>query len=283
MTSSAPVIPISILMSTYAGERAPRLAASLESIFTQTLLPAQLVLVIDGPVDEDQQGVIKAYANRSSSITFTQLQLKECGGLAAAMNKGLSLCSEVLVARMDSDDIMFPQRLEKQYAYLLIHPDVDVLTTWTAEFEDDLPQFIVSIKQTPSTHESIVRSLRWRCSIGHPTIIFRKAMAESIGGYDETVGFLEDHDFHIRMIHAGATYATLQEPLVKFRISRSQRLRRGGLKYIGKEWLIRYRCFRRGDIPFSIFVAASTAKTIFCLQPPFVKKLLYRFVRSSTS
>lgn len=270
---------ISVLMATYIGEKAHRLKAALESIYQQTLLPKEIVLVVDGPVDEGQDNIINEYATNILPPILKIVRLYKGKGLAGALNVGLNDCSCEYIARMDSDDISRDDRFEKQYAFLQTHPEVDVVASWQAEFENDDVRRIVKIKETPPEHDIIVRKLRWRNVISHPTIMLRKVALEKVHGYDETVGLLEDYDLHMRLISAGYRYAAIQEPLVKVRISHSQRSRRGGIQYIIREGVFRYRCYRRGSYSFLVFIATFTINAIFRLMPPFLKAAMYSLVR----
>lgn len=270
---------ISVLMATYAGEKSPRLKAALESLYHQTLLPKEIILVIDGPVDSEQEKVIGEFAASPQPPVLKVIPLEKGKGLAGALNSGIPHCSCEFIARMDSDDISREDRLRKQYEFLLSHSEIDVVASWQAEFESDDADRIIKVKETPADHDAIVRKLRWRNVVSHPTIMLRKTALEKIDGYDETVGLLEDYDLHMRLIAAGYRYASIQEPLVRVRISHSQRSRRGGLRYIFREGVFRYRCYRRGSYSFPIFIATFTTNAVFRLMPPFLKAAMYRLVR----
>ena len=125
---------ISVLMSTYRGETADNLAASLESVFAQTLPPDQVVLVVDGPVPETQNEVIRRYHGDRRARGMTVLRLPENLGLACALNAGIGICTGDFIARMDSDDICMPDRLRLQHDYAVAHPDVDIVSSWSEEF-----------------------------------------------------------------------------------------------------------------------------------------------------
>jgi len=274
-------VPVSILIATYAGEQASRLYLALESLYVQSRIPLEIVLVVDGPVDEHQEEVIQMFATKPQPPLMQIIRKQRCNGLAAALNYGLPYCSNEIIARMDSDDISRNDRMEKQYIFLLDHSDIDVVASWQAEFEDDDTEHIRTVKETPAKHEEIVRALRWRNVVSHPTIMFRKTPVVRIGGYNETVGLLEDYDLHMRLVHAGSRYAAIQEPLVKVRISRNQRSRRGGWSYILAEGKFRYRSFRRGNYSFAIFLFSFIASAVFRLMPVFLKAAMYRLVRNS--
>ncbi len=155
--------PFSVLMTTYAGERAEFLEAALLSIIDQTLVAAQIVLVVDGPIDAAQHAVLDRGAEQATAAgsQFIQVDRAQCGGLAIALNHGLRHCSEPWIARMDSDDHAPPHRLAMQWEFLAAHPDIDVLAGYQMEFSAH-PAQVDRVKTIPERHDDIARVLRWR-------------------------------------------------------------------------------------------------------------------------
>ncbi|UTH72843.1 glycosyltransferase [Chromobacterium sp. IIBBL 290-4] len=270
--------PISVIMSTYSGVKEEWLKLSLQSLVGQTLLPAQIVLVIDGEVSAGQISIIEKVSREHENIEFTVLRQIPQKGLAAALNYGLEKAKYSIVARMDSDDICELNRFELQYAYLDEHPDVDVVCSWHAEFETEGK--ILSLKQTPEKHEKIKSSLNYRNVISHPTMMLRKDSILRVGGYDESVGLLEDYDLHLRLLNAGARYYCMSVPLVNVRVSISQKNRRGGVMYLIREIKFRTKSMALRRLSFSGWVVGIFLYPIFRLSPPWLKGALYSFVRS---
>jgi glycosyltransferase involved in cell wall biosynthesis len=123
---------VSVLMSTHAGETAAILAESLASIYAQTVLPDQLVLVLDGPVDPDQEEIIARFGRDARIADLTLVRLEHNVGLARAMNAGLERCIGAYTMRADSDDLCHPQRLGLQLAYARAHPEIDLVSSWSS-------------------------------------------------------------------------------------------------------------------------------------------------------
>ncbi|HSV30121.1 MAG TPA: hypothetical protein VLL76_11200, partial [Candidatus Omnitrophota bacterium] len=136
------------------------------------------------------------------------------------------------------------------------------------------------IKTTPPDHESIARMLKWRCGITHPSIILRKVMLERVGGYRDCFGDLADYDLYVRLLLAGARFAAVQEPLVLFRVSHEQRIRRGGWRYAWRELAFRRFCAQAGFLSPILFATTTPVTMGFRLAPPRLKKFLYGFVRT---
>ena len=122
----------SVLLSVYRKEQPAYLRQSLDSIFTQTLLPDEVVLVKDGPLTDALDEVAEDYCRKYPVIRV--VPLSENQGLGRALNEGLKHCSYDLVARMDTDDVAKPERFEKQIAVFCAHPEMDVVGAWIDEF-----------------------------------------------------------------------------------------------------------------------------------------------------
>lgn len=270
--------PLTVLMSTYAGVRAEWLRSSLSSLAAQRRMPAQVVLVIDGEVPQEQERVIDDIRHAAPQIEWTVLRQAR-KGLAAALNRALAAAKYELVARMDSDDICHADRFEVQLALLGARPAIDVICSWHAEFE--VEGQISATKRTPESHDAIARSLNYRNIVSHPSIVLKRELLASVGGYNESVGLLEDYDLHLKLLRAGAKYYCVQRPLVYVRVSREQKLRRGGVGYIWNEVKFRTGALIERKISLSGWVVGVMAYPIFRLSPPWLKGMFYSVVRSS--
>jgi hypothetical protein len=96
---------------------------------------------------------------------------------------------------MDSDDICFKDRFEKQVEFI-VKEDLDIVGGQIIEFGIDI-QDIISERKVPVKHKEMVRFMKLRSPFSHPTIMFKKEVFTSLEGYD-TVIFPEDYDFFVR-------------------------------------------------------------------------------------
>jgi len=270
---------VSALMSTYAGETAKNLAESLESIYGQTLAPHQLVLVLDGPIDDSQEAVIAHYAKDCRIVDLTIVRLPSNVGLARALNAGLERCVGQYLMRMDSDDICDPLRLELQLNYFRDHPEIDIVTTWATDFyEDGRPNVI---KSSPTCHDAVVRALRWRNVLVHPAVLVRIEAVRAIGGYRRDFGLLEDYDLFVRLALIGAKFHVIPKSLLRLRASTNQRRRRGGLRYCANDIKFRFFCLRTGFLNAREFFVLTSFYTVFRLIGGVLRDRLYSFTRVS--
>eukprot|EP01037_Dinobryon_pediforme_P016563 gene16563-16743_t len=265
-------------MSTYAGETASNLAESLESLYSQTLAPEQIVMVVDGTISPEQDQVLERYLADPRIQSLCILRLPRNVGLAKAMNAGLELCTGDYTMRMDSDDICSPDRLALQLAYALQHSDIDVVSSWSEEFFADghTPQ----IKVSPIAHEHITKALHWRNVLVHPTIMARTEILRAVDGYRSTFGQLEDYDLFVRLALAGYKFHVLPKILVYVRSSVEQRARRGGLHYVRNEVAFRMECWRNGFLKWHEFVATTSLYLVFRLVSGPLRKRIYALTRS---
>ncbi len=269
---------VSTLMSTYAAEKDSNLAQALESVFSQTRPPEQLVLVIDGPIPPAQEFVIRRYCNDPRVMEITVLYLPDQSGLAAAMNAGLTACAGDYIMRMDSDDICTPDRLEIQMRYALANPDVDVISSWSEEFFVDGGSS--RIKASSVEHEHVTSALRWRNILVHPTILAKRSALRDVGGYRSKFGQLEDYDLFVRMATEGFRFHVIPKTLVRVRSSIAQSARRGGWRYGLKEVAFRWECKKLGFLRLHQFAATTSLYLVFRLASGAVRKRLYSLVRA---
>jgi glycosyltransferase involved in cell wall biosynthesis len=270
----------SVLISTYFRERAANLQESLESIFAQTMQPMEVVLVVDGNVDGEQETVIDRYAEDGRGIPLRILRLSFCRGLANALNAGLEMCRGEFVVRMDSDDRARPNRIEELYRAQKRHPEADLFCSSQAEFDDETGE-VIAIREIPLSHEEIVRRLKWRNVISHPTVMFRRSALVKIGGYrgrSDLTG-LEDYDLFVRLALSGARFQPITKILLDFRTSDAQRRRRGGLQQALWQLALHREYYKMGFLRSHEWLVVSLTMPAFRLTPYWLKQKLYRFVR----
>ncbi len=229
-------------MSVYAAERPELLDRALRSVLAgQTVRPAQLVLVEDGPLTEGLYGVIGRY--RASFPGFVSLPLARNGGLGRALDAGLQACTHEWVARMDSDDISHPERFERQLRYLEAHPELDVLGCALSEFEVD-PAVVRSVRACPA---GVGEYIKFRSPLNHATVFFRRSSVLGAGGYVHCP-YMEDYHLWIRMHAMGMRLSSMPDVLYLCKMDAGAVGRRGGMRYVRSEARIQRLLLRTGII-----------------------------------
>lgn len=219
----------SVLMSVYIKEKPEYLEKSLKSIFNQTLKPDEVILIKDGPLTIELESVIDKFKKKESILKVIPLQKNM--GLGEALRIGVENCSYELIARMDTDDICKENRFEEQIKYFKKNPNVDMVGSWTDEFEEINDQIKVkSIRKTPETQDEIIRKLKRANAFNHPTVMYKKSSIIKAGNYSEEFNCLEDYYLWVRMAIDDCKFYNIQKSLIYFRITLETSKRRGGLK-----------------------------------------------------
>lgn len=262
----------SVLMSVYFRENAQYLKQALDSIIAQTAAPSEIVLVCDGPLTKELDGVIDQKKNQLGD-SFKVIRLAQNGGLGNALRTGIEHCSCDLVARMDSDDISKPERCEKQLKAFEKYPDVSVVSGTIEEFFDD-PENVVSRRQLPEFHDEIVDYAKRRNPINHPCVMFKKNDVIRAGGYQDFY-LLEDYYLWIRMIVKGYKVYNLQEPILLARTGASMFQRRGGLRYVDSQIRLFEYMHSIRFITYPQFLKSTVIRTAGTIAPNRIRKAFY--------
>ena len=258
-------------MSVYAGESPPFLDQCLDSIAASSLVPDEVVLVCDGPLNDAHEFIIEKHASR---LPLTLIHLEKNSGLSGALNAGLSHCHHEWVARMDTDDICQPDRFLQQLSYIQNHPDIDILGGTIEEYNADLSIKLGS-RQTPEDHQALVVYAKKRNPFNHMTVMFRKAMVEKVGGYPHLYQ-KEDYGLWIKAIHSGARLANCNQVLVKVRAGETMLKRRSGLKYAAAEIPLQKLMVVCGmKSPMEAIVDGLLRASVF-LSPISIRRLVYQ-------
>lgn len=269
-------MPFSVLMSIYHKEKPEYFEQCMQSIWdAQTVKPSEIVLVQDGPLNQALYQLIDFWQNKLGQI-FKTVALDKNVGLGDALNIGLHECSYELIARMDTDDLAFSDRFEKQ---LLIFQnyDVDVCSSWVSEFEHDEDK-IVSYRKVPENHNEILKYFKTRNAINHPSVMYKKTVVEKAGGYQKMMWF-EDYFLWIKMVQNGAKFYNIQNPLVNMRAGYGQLQRRSGLNYAIAEVKFLYEIRKLKFLNLSQFIKNVSIRFTTRLLPKSFLKYIYKLTR----
>ena len=268
-------IDISVLMSVYYRESASNLRECLDSIFAQTCRAREVLLLKDGGLTDELEAVISEFEKGYEELRV--VGFAENRGLGYCLNDGLRLCSYDIIARMDSDDVCKPHRFEKEYDFLVSHPDYALVGSWVDEFRECCT-VVDSIRTVPEDSDAILRYARGRCPVNHPTVMYRRESVLAAGGY-LTEFFPEDYFLWIRMLMQGCRFYNFQESLVYFRYSLDTIVRRGGWRYAVDEVKVQRNIYRMGFISFPRFVLNVVIRFTTRIVPVRLRLLVYRLIR----
>lgn len=212
---------VTVILSVHNGEK--YLADSIDSLLTQTYKDLQIIIINDGSTDRSAEIILSYDDDR---IVF--VNRSDNRGLTRSLNEGLCLSKGKYVVRQDADDVSLPSRIEEQVDFLERNEDVSVLGT-AVEFFDGrstLKRFFYS----DDGDEIRSQLLQFINPIPHPTLAFRREVAEKLNGYNDLFILSQDYDFLLRASEY-FRLSSLRKPLVKLRFNT------GSLTYTGNEQL----------------------------------------------
>jgi glycosyltransferase involved in cell wall biosynthesis len=209
-----PSPPLSILLP--FRNVASTLDECLDSIQEQSFPDFELLAVDDHSIDESAQ-IIRL---RSSGDHRIRLFRNPGNGLVDALNHGMASISAPLIARMDGDDRMHPERLALQHAFLQQHEEVALVGSRVRLFpeEEIRAGYREYLRWQNSRIEpaEIADDIYVESPFVHPTVMFRKEVILGMGGYRAGL-FPEDYDLWLRLFQGGQTMAKLPHTLLDWR------------------------------------------------------------------
>lgn len=199
---------VSVLMCVYNDER--YVSPAIESILNQTFLDFEFIIVDDGSTDSTPE-ILNKYAERDKRIKV--FRIKNSGTTVAA-NFGLQKARGKYVARLDSDDISYPDRLQIEVDYLNTHPNVALIGGGSDLI--DMNGNVVG-QRNINTKNSL-KTLHHRCIFQQSDVMFRRNLVIELGGYREKFHNSQDYDLWLR-ISEKAGIAKLATPLGQWRLN----------------------------------------------------------------
>lgn len=262
---------ISVLMSVYKKEKPEYLRASLDSMLSQTRTADEILLVEDGPLTEELYAVIDEYQKKCDSLHVHAI--KENVQLGRALAQGVEACCHELIARMDTDDIAMPDRLEKEAAYMEMHPEVDVVGGAIREFNDE--GTVDRVKYMPKTQEEILEYVKYRNPLNHMTVMYRKQSVLKAGNYKH-FPFLEDYSLWSRMLSEGYQFRNIDDILVRARTSMDLVKRRSGWSYYKGFQKLRKQQHDLGLTNTYEYVKSQLGTFVVLMLPGWLKEFSYK-------
>jgi glycosyltransferase involved in cell wall biosynthesis len=212
-SGSKPYADVTIVAANY--NNGSYLEAFIRSVMESTVLPAELIIVDDGSTDNSRD-IIKAYA----SLPFLKSVLIPGNqGFTAALNRGLEKARSKYVMRADPDDLLMPDRIEQQFAYLENNPEVDMLGCNAIYFSEVDGRYI-NRSNFPLSHQDIVTTyFNGEHGLLHATVCGKREVYQKYQYQHLSPG--EDYELFARMVKDGHRFANLKNALYRVRIHKA--------------------------------------------------------------
>jgi glycosyltransferase involved in cell wall biosynthesis len=198
---------VSIVMPTFNSGQFIR--ETIHSLIEQTY-PRFELIVVDGGSTDDTLAIVKSYMGDDD---VELIELAPGLGIPRALNEGLAAAKGEFIARMDADDIAYPNRLTEQVRFLASIPDVGFVGSGVDQFWASSGS-----ARSPQWHDHIVDSYLTNNPFYHPTIMFRRSLYEDgLYRYDENQVCDEDYELWGRLL-TQTKAANIDASLLKYRI-----------------------------------------------------------------
>lgn len=227
---------------------------ALKSIFAQTFTDWELILIDDGSTD----GSIE-YAKSINDSRVNVYVDGRSNGLSIRLNQMIQLAQAPYFFRMDADDIMHPERLEKQYQALI---DRDCMTVvGTAAYSIDEESNILGLRSSRSQQRYGFKAIHSFC---HPTVAASTAWFRA-NPYSEDFIYQRSEDTELWCRTTATTkFVNLTEPLLYYREETSLSIRKYVATSLGLVFLIVDR-FSRPRLQFIILYTRELVKLSIAL------------------
>jgi glycosyltransferase involved in cell wall biosynthesis len=206
-------VAVSVVIPVYRAQG--YVGAAIESVLNQTYADFEL-LILDNGSDDGTLAIVASYAERDARIRF---RTRPNAGAVRSINDLIQWARHDLVAVMHADDVMEPQRLERQVAFLEQHPEVAVATSYVHYIGPDGRR--IGAYRSPFTDPAAVwREFEAGRAIGltHPSAMMRRADVLAVGGYREAFTVTDDADLWMRLLEAGRLVLVQPEFLLSYRV-----------------------------------------------------------------
>lgn len=199
-------VKITVLMSVYNSQ--DYLKEAIKSILSQTYKNFEFLIINDGSTD-DSLKIIKSFKDKRIRVIT-----RENKGLVYSLNEGIRLARGEYIARQDSDDISLPHRLKKEIEFLENNPNIGMVGSNYTIIDTQGNKLVTT---NVFIHPNDLKIAQIACNqFGHGSVMMRKTIALDCGGYDSSVGHVEDYHLWNRISRV-ADIANIEEPLYLYR------------------------------------------------------------------
>ncbi|MDW3048532.1 glycosyltransferase [Vibrio sp. Vb1554] len=268
---------VAVLMSVYSKDKFLYVKRAVESILLQEDCNVSLYIYLDGDVSNQVSVYLDDLYARNDIYLYKGSKNK---GLATRLNQLIEISMEgeyEFFARMDADDISFPNRLFRQCSFLSNNDYVDIVGSSIVEIDkNDVKLFT---KRMESEHSLLKKNLVTNCPLCHPTVVFTRRIFESVENrYPSHLKNTQDYYLWVDLMSKGYVFSNIEDPLLYFRVDDDFHSRRG-LKKVINEVKSRFYAINRMN-----YHSFRNYLYILCLialrlSPVHLKKFAYKHLR----
>lgn len=264
--------PISILLVFSKTDDSKKLARCVDSLREDYLAGDQIVLMVNGGAGSIVRRMPEL-ADWKENLNCSVVNLFESKGFGDALNVGLSYCKHQYIMRIDPDDVSIPGRVESQVAVLEKDRTLAVCGGWAGEMYDG-SMSISLVRETPLNHAAIARQAKFKNPICHVSVIMRKNLIESVGGYPQSKKG-QDYLLWVKLLLAGFRLVNIDKVVVWVDYTDNFGARRG-YSFFKNEVAIFFKMWQLGFIKAHILLFNIISRFFLRNSPIFIREAVYK-------
>lgn len=264
-----------VLLPVYHKDIAEHLKIAIESSLNQTLMPNEILILVDGEVGVEIKAILDLYEMEYFDIVNI-VYFEKNRGLGKVLRDGVVLAKHNIIARMDSDDISLPNRFERQIEIFKNDESLVLLGSNIREFSYDMEQELKQ-KKVPLSCSEIVKYSKSRNPFNHMSVIFKKNDIIEIGNYEDMPLF-EDYYLWVRVLDSGKKGMNISDVLVNVRAGEEMIAKRSGYNYFKCEINFQRNLLKMNYISKSKFISNVILRGVPRLLPTKIVEMIYSLV-----
>lgn len=198
---------MSVIIPTY--NRRELVQRAIGTVLAQTRTVQEILVVDDGSTDGTEDALAAAFGDRIRYVRQAN------GGVSSARNHGLRLARGRYLALLDSDDEWLPEKTQRQIEWLQARPDYGMALCDVVRMDADHRDVELFRRRELLPEDGMI--LKWvllQPALVPASVMMRREVFETVGGFDETLATGEDLDFHLR-VAARWPIGIVEQPLVR--------------------------------------------------------------------
>lgn len=172
------------------------------------------------------KGLLDNFINTTRFTTLIYHENETNMGIGYSLNLGVNLCSNEIIIKMDSDDIMVEDRIEKQLLFMYNNPNIHVCGGQIRMFKEN-KENIVSFTNHKSISFSEFKQKPIHWIVNHPTLCYRKSSIINVGNYDPSFNKTEDFELMLRVLKKYEYIHNMDYVLLYYRLHEEQTTHNG--------------------------------------------------------
>jgi len=226
---------VTVIIASY--NHGPYIEESILSVLQQTYPNIELLVVDDGSKDDSVERIQRLQERYEFDFRTQPNQ-----GLARTLNDCIARAQGNLIAPLGSDDVMLPERIATQVAYIQDKPEVGICAgnIQTIDAQGNIIQRRCRVREFRRLNFNAMFNAT---DVGPPapTLLFRREALEAVGGFDPEIR-LEDLQVELKITHAGFFIDVLSDVLAKYRVHGANTYK--NRRFMVEQVMATYACFR---------------------------------------